>query len=86
MKRTDLNRRRWRLLRLRIIERDGHRCTKCGRAGRLEVDHIRPVADGGEAYDESNLRTLCRSCHIERHAVYSGPEFRAWREVAREHR
>lgn len=37
----------------------------CGRAGRLECDHIQPVAKGGDPFDMGNLRTLCRSCHIE---------------------
>ena len=32
------------LLRKLAKDRDGWRCVKCGRAGRLEVDHIKPCA------------------------------------------
>ena len=55
----------WRRLRMRVFDRDGFRCTKCGKMGRrLECDHIVPRDEGG---DDSldNLRTLCRGCHIE---------------------
>lgn len=58
--------RRWRLLRLRVFERDGWRCVKCGAAGRLECDHVKPLHEGGDAWDMDNLRTLCRACHIGR--------------------
>ena len=85
-RRKDLHCVAWRRLRRRILDRDGYRCTACGAASRLEVDHIVPVAAGGEAYDPDNLRTLCRSCHIDRHAVNGNPEFRRWRELAQKHR
>ena len=55
--------RRWKPLRAAILERDGYRCVKCGKAGRLEVDHIEPVESGGTD-DPANLQTLCRDCHI----------------------
>lgn len=29
----------------------------------LVTDHIQPMADGGEKYDEANLQTLCRACN-----------------------
>ena len=28
-----------------------------------EVDHIVPLTEGGEPFDEDNLRALCRPCH-----------------------
>ena len=31
----------------RCLERDGYKCRKCGRGGRLEVHHTVPVQDGG---------------------------------------
>lgn len=49
-----------------MFERDGHRCRNCGKAGRLECDHIVPLAKGGAPLDPANLQTLCRSCHIEK--------------------
>ena len=56
--------RAWRRLRLQILERDGYRCRTCGRAGRLEVDHIKPLRHGGDEYDPGNLQSLCREDHI----------------------
>lgn len=50
-------------LRRMIFDRDGWRCKKCGKAGRLELDHITPLECGG-AHEAGNLQTLCRGCHI----------------------
>ena len=55
----------WAFVRWLVFERDGWRCVECGRKGRLEVDHIRPIARGGAPLDPANLRTLCRGCHVE---------------------
>jgi hypothetical protein len=55
-------------LRMQIIKRDHFRCRICGRNpsdhGDLElhVHHIRPWALGGVT-EESNLITLCHTCH-----------------------
>ena len=38
---------------------------RCGKSGRLECDHIRPIAKRGDWYDMKNLRSVCRACHIE---------------------
>lgn len=32
----------------------------------FEVDHIKPVALGGDMFDEKNLQVLCYSCHKEK--------------------
>ena len=77
-----LDQRRWQWLRLRIFARDGWRCRKCGKAGKLECDHIRPLHRGGDPYDPANLQTLCRPCHIEKTAgerAKPDPERDAWR-------
>ena len=50
-----------------VYLRDGGRCQKCGSNRRIEIDHIKPHAKGGDA-GESNLRLLCRSCN-ERAAI-----------------
>lgn len=55
---------RWAVTRLAVFERDGFRCVKCGRRSALECDHIRPVVRGGDWFSMSNLRTLCRTCHL----------------------
>ena len=50
---------RWKRVRAQIRERDGYRCRQCGKAGRLEVDHIVPIAAGGDPWEPANLQTLC---------------------------
>ena len=54
-------------LRRLVWERDGGRCTfvspdghRCEETGRLEIDHIQPVAMGGSTTPD-NLRVLCRT-------------------------
>ena len=32
-----------------------------------EVHHIKPLSAGGDPYSFSNLRSLCRSCHLKEH-------------------
>ena len=49
-------------LRAYVLERDRHRCTRCGSEERLEVHHLIAVADGGTD-DPHNLLTLCADCH-----------------------
>ena len=51
-------------LRRRCLDRDGWRCRACGKAGRLELDHVVPLQAGGAAMDASNLQALCRRCHF----------------------
>ena len=50
----------------RILERDGHRCVKCGTTqGPFEVDHINNTR--GPNYDlDSNKQTLCKPCHRQK--------------------
>ena len=52
--------------RYEILERDGFRCQLCGATAkhraRLEVDHKKPVIEGG-TNDPSNLWTLCFTCN-----------------------
>ena len=60
------------------------RCRSCGKAGRMEVDHVVPVQRGGSDAME-NLQALCRSCHIrktrrENRRELSPDEVR-WREL-----
>ena len=58
------DRKLWKGIRLKVLDRDGWLCVKCGRSGRMEVDHIQRLEDGGEVYELSNLQSLCRNCHI----------------------
>ena len=44
-----------------VFERDKV-CQSCGTGKRLEIDHIKPWADGG-THDADNLQVLCRPCN-----------------------
>ena len=78
---------RWKALRLVAIRRDGWRCVKCGRYGRMEVDHIESVRTAPEkAFDLANLQTLCPSCHGKKTRLELGfdpisPEREKWRKA-----
>ncbi len=64
---------RWQLLRMEILERDGFRCKKCGARGRLEVDHVKSVRNNPElAYSPDNLQALCSPCHTKKTRVECG--------------
>jgi hypothetical protein len=54
-------------LRFAVMQRDGFRCTYCGRTAAdgvtLHVDHVQPVAAGG-VDEEGNLVTACSDCNL----------------------
>ncbi len=57
--------------RFSILRRDNFTCRYCGRAApgvELHVDHIIPVAEGGQN-DEENLVTACQDCNLGKGAV-----------------
>lgn len=69
---------RWQRVRARILDRDGHRCTYglydeddlrgiprggCRARHGLDVHHRTPIEDGGDPYDDANLRSLCSRHH-----------------------
>jgi hypothetical protein len=49
-------------LRQAIFDRDGHECLSCRTHEKLSIDHIIPLAKGGDNSFE-NLQTLCTSCN-----------------------
>ena len=65
---VDLNARRWAAVRRAVLNRDNFRCVECGRAGKLEVDHIVPMQrePGQDVYNPNGLQAICRTCHIEK--------------------
>ena len=50
-----LHSRRWARVRRAVLDRDGWRCRRCGRASRMEVDHVVPLDRGGDPWDPGNL-------------------------------
>lgn len=60
--------------RFEVFKRDGFRCGYCGKtppAVTLEVDHIEPVANGGED-DLYNLITACFDCNRGKRDIPQG--------------
>lgn len=60
--------REWRVIRMRVLERDGAKCACCGRTAAhgvvMNVDHIKPRIRHPElALSESNLQVLCNECN-----------------------
>ena len=87
---THLNARRWAVVRRAVLARDQWRCVECGKAGRLECDHVTPLQrdPGQDPYDPNSLQTLCRACHIEKTRVENRrpptPTEAAWRRLVAE--
>jgi hypothetical protein len=48
--------------RIAVFKRDGDRCLKCGSMDNLSLDHITPLASGGDNSTD-NLQTLCKRCN-----------------------
>jgi 5-methylcytosine-specific restriction endonuclease McrA len=70
------DRKRYKVARRRVVAQPCQcaGCAACthlggGQCGKLaeEADHIKPLEDGGDAFALSNLRGMCRACHVERH-------------------
>lgn len=53
-------------VRKRVLERDGHKCVRCGRSFCLQIAHYIPRSLGGLGI-EQNLVTLCLECHTKEH-------------------
>ena len=85
---TRLHARRWMRVRRTVLDRDGWRCRRCGRAGRMEVDHVIPLDRGGDPWDAGNLQTLCRPCHVEKtlddRGIRLDPERERWRKLVKD--
>lgn len=60
------NKRRTRVSKLKVFERDAYTCQMCGKSiyqgAMLNVDHIIPLSCGGTD-DLDNMQTLCVECH-----------------------
>ena len=57
----------WQETRKRVWERDSRKCVRCGCPVSLEECHIDHIQSGKRGTNHmSNLRTLCRRCHVLR--------------------
>lgn len=62
----------WDQRRRQVYQRDGYTCQRCGRGGgpngmaELHAHHKVPRSKGG-SHSLSNLETLCRECHNQKH-------------------
>ncbi len=59
----------WKDIRLRILQRDGYKCCRCGQSGN-EVHHKTYERWGREL--DSDLETLCSACHYSHHSAHKG--------------
>ena len=60
---------RWKRVRRDVLNAHGWRCANCGKAGRLQVHHIKPIKNGGAAFAPENLQPLCSFCHKRTHKL-----------------
>jgi 5-methylcytosine-specific restriction protein A len=58
---------RWQAFRTHYM-RDNPLCKHCQLNGRYtiatELDHIRPLWQGGAEFDHKNIQSLCHECHV----------------------
>jgi hypothetical protein len=57
----------WQRTRPLVLERDGYRCHWCGQRANT-VDHVKPLAHGGAAFNPANLVACCHRCNSRRGA------------------
>lgn len=66
----------WKLVRKKVLLRDGYLCQECKRNGIIKdgntVDHIKPINQGGEPLNTQNLQTLCETCHARKSQTERG--------------
>ena len=84
-----LVRKEWQPVRHAVLERDGWCCQHCGDRRRLEVHHVKRVADHPElAFEPANCLTLCTRCHTHETNREMGhvpdPKRQEWREAVAE--
>ncbi|WP_135855197.1 HNH endonuclease [Halorussus salinus] len=78
----------WEKKRKEVLNRDDFICQECKRTGgpagevQLHVDHVTPKSAGGTD-ETSNLRTLCKECHLEKHGSTPRSSFQTDDEIAR---
>lgn len=56
----------FRKMRLKVLERDNHKCVQCGSTFKINVHHKKHRGKGGDN-SLKNLETLCYYCHMDKH-------------------
>lgn len=51
--------------RAKVYNKNNGKCVGCGSTENLEIDHIKPIARGGNN-DMDNLQPLCKSCNAQK--------------------
>jgi 5-methylcytosine-specific restriction endonuclease McrA len=64
----------WRKVRAAVLERDGWVCRWCGQPAKT-VDHLVPLAVGGDRLDPANLVAACLRCNSSRGGQTRRPDF-----------
>lgn len=68
-----------------VLDRDHHRCTRCGSKTNLHVHHIVHRAERLD-HNVGNLQTLCNRCHGDEHGKKLAPTDRYWAWLAEDGR
>ena len=53
-------------IKLKVWERDGGRCVRCGAQDDLHLDHIIPFSKGGSSVTDQNIQLLCARHNLEK--------------------
>ena len=61
-RRDALDKRRWSLVRRKVLRRDKGMCRFCAMPAST-VDHRLPLAWGGAPFEQANLQSMCEECH-----------------------
>ena len=64
---TSFNIKGWTAIRETILERDNYECRICGRSAGEETLHVHHIDWERRNNEDSNLVTLCNSCHRQVH-------------------
>lgn len=67
MSRSVYDDKKWRALRA-AIRKAGAPCARCGSKKRIELHHVKSLANGGDPFDSDNLLPLCNKCHRQEHS------------------
>ena len=59
----------WKEVKIRVLKRDGFKCTNCGKKGMLEVHHSTYKNHFKEHNNLGDLHTLCVNCHHNIHLL-----------------